>query len=161
MTTPPEIRAAGPQDAPAMAALINRIIDIGGTTGFRDHFDVERIMAIFVAPPRFISCFVAESGGKLAGFQGLVWVDPDWPEPYCLPADWATIASYVDPDMHGRGVGSALMAATLEAAHNAGAAYVDATIRRENAGGLAYYGRMGFEDYAEIDEVIRKRRIPA
>ncbi len=37
---------------------------------------------------------------------------------------------------------------------------IDATIRRENAGGLAYYSRQGFVDYWSDDTVIAKRRTP-
>lgn len=34
---------------------------------------------------------------------------------------------------------------------------IDATIRRENAGGLAYYAALGFEDYRDGPETLSKR----
>ncbi|MEL7140035.1 MAG: GNAT family N-acetyltransferase [Pseudomonadota bacterium] len=160
MTVAPEIRAATRADAARMALLINRIVDIGGTTAFTTQFDADRIMAVFIAPTRALSCFVAYDGDRLAGFQALTWADPNRPGKDHMPADWAVIATYVDPEIHGRGIGSALMAATLQAAADASAAFVDATIRRENTGGLAYYSRMGFEDYRSTDDAVSKRRTP-
>ncbi|MEM7497571.1 MAG: GNAT family N-acetyltransferase [Pseudomonadota bacterium] len=157
----PEIRAATRDHAPAMAALLNRIIDIGGTTGYREPFDAARIVSEFIAPARPLSCVVALDGGRLVGFQALVWCDPDWPEDHRLPADWASIATYVDPDAQGQGIGGGLMAETLRAACDAGAASIDATIRRHNAAGLAYYARMGFEDYRAFPDAVSMRRTPA
>ncbi len=48
---------------------------------------------------------------------------------------------------HKSGVGSALFARTREAASKLGFTAINASIRVENAGGLAYYSRVGFETY--------------
>ena len=53
---------------------------------------------------------------RLLGFQALEWCDPDWPGDDALPADWAVIATYVDPQARQRGVGRALFAETARAA---------------------------------------------
>jgi ribosomal protein S18 acetylase RimI-like enzyme len=45
------------------------------------------------------------------------------------------------------GVGSALFEETKKAARAAGVRTIDATIRADNTGGLAFYTRMGFVDY--------------
>lgn len=74
-----------------------------------------------------------------------------------LPSDWAVIATYVALDQQGRGIGRKLLAATLAAAREAGVSNIDATIRAENTGGLAYYSRMGFVDYRMSDETISKK----
>ena len=59
--------------------------------------------------------------------------------------------------MTGRGIGGALFAETCKAARAAGAVAIDATIRRENTGGLRFYDKMGFVDYRPEAERIGKR----
>jgi GNAT superfamily N-acetyltransferase len=139
-----------------MADLLNALIARGGTTAFRHPFDADAIAAAFLDPKFGICCFCAEDGGAVAGFQALEWADPDWPGPDRLPADWAIIATYVAADRHGAGIGRRLFAATLAAARAAGVRRIDATIRRENALGLGYYGAMGFRDYRSGEETISK-----
>ncbi|WP_299480216.1 GNAT family N-acetyltransferase [uncultured Roseibium sp.] len=156
-----EVRAASPQDADEMAALLNRIIAIGGTTAYRDRFDTKKIMSEFIAPELAIACHIAVEDQKVCGFQALLWCDPTWPGENRLPADWAVIATYVDPEIHGKGIGRALFESTAEAARKAGVSFIDATIRKENTGGIAYYSRMGFEDYRSSDETVSKRFAPA
>lgn len=76
------------------------------------------------------------------------------------PPDWGVIATFVDPHAHKRGAGRALFANTVEAAKNAGVSFIDATIRKENTGGQAYYGGIGFTDYSESAETVSKRFAP-
>ncbi len=52
---------------------------------------------------------------------------------------------YVHPDHHGSGVAARLMAATLEAATESGAAGVWLGVSQENARANAFYARHGFE----------------
>ncbi|WP_306140924.1 GNAT family N-acetyltransferase [Roseibium sp. MMSF_3412] len=155
-----DVRAALPSHADQMAELINRIITIGGTTAYRAPFDREKIVSEFIAPELAICCHVAIESGKVCGFQALLWADPTWPGEHRLPADWALIATYVDPEAHGKGIGRALFARTAAAARDAGASTIDATIRKENTGGLSYYARMGFVDYRSDDETVSKRYKP-
>jgi ribosomal protein S18 acetylase RimI-like enzyme len=156
---PVHVRAALPQDASAMARILNEIIDIGGTTAHREKFDDQRIIDYFISPKLGISCFVALESEQVLGFQSLDWSDPDWPGDR-LPLDWGVIATFVDPHAHKRGAGRALFANTVEAAKNAGVSFIDATIRKENTGGQAYYGGIGFTDYSESAETISKRFAP-
>jgi GNAT superfamily N-acetyltransferase len=138
------VRPATSADAAAMADLINVIIAIGGTTAYEDPFDAGSIDAAYISLPELVSCFVAEVDGALAGFQGLMRsFDPDDP----LPDGWATIGTFARVGLTQRGVGSALFARTLAAARMARISVIDATIRADNAGGLAFYGRQGFIDY--------------
>ncbi|MCV0425147.1 MAG: GNAT family N-acetyltransferase [Roseibium sp.] len=153
------IRSAEKGDARKMADILNRIIEIGGTTGYRGTFDEQRILNEFT-PDLGISCFVAIDGTQLVGFQSLVWSDPDWPGEAKLPEDWSIIATYVDPTTHSRGVGRALFAKTAQAARDAGARHIDATIRKENAGGQAYYESLGFTDYRTSATAVSKRYTP-
>ena len=148
-----KLRPATSEDADRLAALLNQIIKTGGTTAHLHPFDRERLLNHYLAPPSAISCFLAEVGGTIAGFQALEWSDPNWPGPDSLPADWALIASFVDADFQGRGIGKALFTKTLAAAQSAGARCIDATIRAGNQGGLAFYTSLGFSDYSRLRDI--------
>lgn len=130
-----------------MAELINVIIGIGGTTAYEEPFDAASMDAAYISLPQLVSCFVAEDGGRIFGFQGLMRsFDPDDP----LPDNWATIGTFTQVGGTQRGIGSALFAATSQVARDAGVAVIDATIRADNAGGLAFYSRQGFIDYGRL-----------
>lgn len=144
---PLTVRPAAPSDAAQMAELINTIIAVGGTTAYEDPFDAAHMDAAYISLPQLVSCFVAESGGDIVGFQGLMRsFDPEDP----LPDGWATIGTFARVGLTQRGVGGALFAATLDAARAAGIAVIDATIRADNTGGLAFYSRQGFVDYDRL-----------
>ena len=148
-----KLRPATPADAGALAALLNQIIKTGGTTAHLKPFDAPRMLNHYIAPPLAISCTLAEVGGTIAGFQALEWSDPNWPGPDSLPADWALIASFVDADFQGRGIGKALFTKTRAAAQSAGVRCIDATIRADNQGGLAFYTSLGFTDYSRLRDI--------
>jgi len=139
-----------------MAELLNALIARGGSTAYRQPFDADRLAATFIAPERGICCFCAENGGAVVGFQSLEWVDPDWPGPDRLPADWAIISTYVALGRHGQGIGRRLFGATIGTARAAGVRHIDATIRRENSFGLGYYAGIGFRDYRAGEETVSK-----
>jgi ribosomal protein S18 acetylase RimI-like enzyme len=136
-------RRATPDDAAAMAALINEIIAIGGTTAYEDPFTPESMDHEFISPPHLLSCTLVEDEDLLLGFQVLLW--PNAQEPF--PDGWAYIGTYARVGHTGGGIGRALFAETLKAARAAGVKTIDATIRADNTGGLAFYGRLGFVDY--------------
>lgn len=152
-----KVRPAQRADAAAMAELINAIIAIGGTTAYEDPFDADAMDAAYISLPQLVSCFVAEAEGAIIGFQGLMRsFDPDDP----LPDSWATIGTFARVGLTQRGVGGALFAATLKAAHEAGISVIDATIRADNTGGLAFYSRQGFVDYDKLKDVPLKNGTP-
>jgi RimJ/RimL family protein N-acetyltransferase len=62
-----------------------------------------------------------------------------------LPPGWADIGTFARQPRTG--TGSALFAATRTAARAAGIATLNATIRADNVGGLAFYRRLGFVPY--------------
>jgi L-amino acid N-acyltransferase YncA len=136
-------RPATAKDATAMAALLNEIIAIGGTTAYEEPFSSESMDHHYVSARNLIACTVAEKDRDLLGFQGLFWPTEEDP----LPVGWAFIATFARVGRTGGGVGRALFAETVKAAHSAGVRTIDATIRADNTGGLAFYGRMGFTDY--------------
>ena len=137
-----KIRDSRTGDAPELCDLLNAIIRIGGTTAFETPFGVALFTEQFLAGPRVMNCFVAEDErmGRLWGFQVLER-DPE------LPADWADIATFARPEPKIPGIGAALFAATAKRARELGLRAINATIRADNRGGLAFYGKMGFEDY--------------
>jgi len=140
-----------------MAELINAIIAIGGTTAYEEPFDAAHMDAEYISLPQLVCCLVAEANGEIAGFQGLMRsFDPDDP----LPDNWATIGTFARVGLQRGGVGAALFARTVEAAKAAGVAVIDATIRADNAGGLAFYAGRGFVDYARLVGVPLKDGTP-
>lgn len=146
------LRAATPADAPAMTALINRIIAIGGTTAHQHPFTEARVLRDYIEGPEVICCFIAEADGLL-GFQSL-GRNP------ALAEGWGDIGTFVDPGRQRTGAGAALFAATCRAARTAGVSVINATIRADNLPGLGFYGRRGFVDYAhDPDYALQDGRV--
>jgi len=134
------VRQATLSDAPGLTALLNEIIAIGGTTAHEAAFTVEDFTTHYLTGPDVICCHVALTDHPL-GFQGLsLWSG--------LPKGWADIGTFVSPSARGSGAAPALFKATRDYARAHGFTTLNATIRADNALGLAYYNRMGFQDYA-------------
>jgi RimJ/RimL family protein N-acetyltransferase len=131
-------RRATLDDAAPLAALINRIIAIGGTTAHELPFTPAHFTHHYITGPEVICCHMVD--GPL-GFQGLSW----WPE---LPEGWGDIGTFVAPEARGSGAAAALFAATLAFAQAKKITTINATIRADNVLGLAYYTKLGFRDYA-------------
>ncbi|NIA69844.1 GNAT family N-acetyltransferase [Pelagibius litoralis] len=136
------VRPAEESDVPALCDLLNEIIGIGGTTAnevpfthgtFRDHF---------LGGADHISCLMVEdAAGSAAGFQILVRNSK-------LPDGWVDVATFARVHPKTRGAGTALFAKTVPLARGLGFAAINATIRADNTGGLAYYDKMGFRTYS-------------
>lgn len=135
------IRLATPHDAEAMTALQNEIIHIGGTTAYQQPRRVDQVLESYITGAEVIACQLADEAGQVLGFQ----VVGRWPG---LPEGWGDIGTFVQPGLQARGIGAALFAASLASARAAGLRVLNATIRADNAAGLAYYARRGFVDYA-------------
>ena len=139
------IRPAVETDIESMRSLLNEIIRVGGTTAITNELSPDELREWFILGEAVVSCFVGvDSDGTIVGFQSLSKYDS-------LPAGWVDIATFASRSRHKSGVGSALFAHTREAALKLDFAAINATIRVENAGGLAYYSRMGFETYLVED----------
>ncbi len=141
------IRPAQPSDAKDMVALLNQIIAVGGTTAHQEPYDEDKMLHHYIAAEGLISCQVAEIEGKVLGFQWIRWADPVQDS---APKDWGIIASFVDNNAAGKGLGQHLFRETLAATSQAGAVAIDATIRADNVPGLRYYGGLGFVDYDRL-----------
>lgn len=136
------IRPATTADARAIAELLNEIIEKGGTTALTKPVTAEDIVAKMSSPGLRNAWRLAEDDtGRLMGFQ---WIAPH-PD---LPEDACDIATFARVGQTGLGVGSKLFDATVRAAHDLGYTWINANIRGDNEGGLAYYQSRGFEDYA-------------
>ena len=138
-----EIRPVRRDDAAGLAELLNEVIARGGTTALEDPFTPDALDRTYLTGPDVLCCFVAvdPASGRHAGFQTL-GRDP------ALPPDVGDIATFARLGATQRGVGSALFAATKAEARRLGLAAINATIRADNAGGLTFYGRMGFADHS-------------
>ncbi len=134
-------------DCGALAALLNRIIDIGGTTAYQTPFTEARFANEFLDSATRIACTLALFDGHPCGYQFLGRPTKD---AYPTPEAWAFIASFVAPGMQGHGIGKALWSDTLLAARSAGVQAIDATIRADNVAGLRFYSGLGFTDWDVI-----------
>lgn len=141
-----KIRTVTPQDAEALTQLLNDVIGAGGTTAIETPLTPAEFSEWFISGSNALSCHVAEVDGLLVGFQALSADD-------ALPPDTADIATFSRLSPKVRGVGSALFPATLAAAKSHGFKHINATIRADNVGGLAYYHKMGFRDYDRLPQV--------
>ncbi len=136
------IRPANSADAAELAELLNAIIARGGSTALEEPFTPDRLDTTYLTGPKVLSCVVAvdSASGRLEGFQTLV-------REAHLPENWGDIGTFARVDGTQKGVGSALFAATCDHARERGLTAINAQIRTDNVGGLAYYGKMGFQDY--------------
>lgn len=133
------VRPPQPFDAAAMAALLNEIIAIGGTTALTRPVTGDDLRN-WMAEPGAAWHLAEDDAGAVLGFQ---WVHPH-PD---LPPDMADIATFVDHRRHGLGIGTRLFDATCKAARAAGFTAINATIRADNQSGLTYYRARGFETW--------------
>lgn len=143
----PIVRPAHPIDAAPMAALLNAIIEEGGTTAIEGPVAAEILRDWMAGDDAW---HVADLEGELLGFQWIGARDH-------LPPEACDIATFVAPGRHGLGIGSRLFEATENAARSRGYAWINATIRRVNTGGQAYYRSRGFEIWREEPERILRR----
>lgn len=140
------VRPAGRLDCRAMAELLNQIITRGGTTALTTPVTGDELSG-WMTGSDAAAWHVAETeAGELLGFQ---WIAPN-PN---LPPEACDIATFVQVGQTGLGIGSRLFEATRKAAKAHGYAWINATIRADNTGGLTYYQSRGFEDYTRLPRV--------
>ena len=136
------VRPAGPADARAIAELVQRLIETGAATALVGPITRATVRAWMATTPDISAWRLAEGAdGDLLGVQ---WVAPH----PALPAKACDIATFTAPGRHRIGVGSRLFDSTRAAAAALGYRWINATIRSDNAGALAYYQSRGFEPYA-------------
>ena len=150
-----QVRTVTLRDAAELAELLNAIIAQGGTTALEEPFTPERLADTYLTGPAVLGCFVAvdPDTGQLLGFQTL----GRYPN---LPDDIGDIGTFARIDGKQRGIGSALFAATRARAEALGHSAINATIRADNTGGLAFYTKLGFVDHSVTCAVPLKDGTP-
>jgi L-amino acid N-acyltransferase YncA len=136
------IREARPEDAEAIAAILNPIIATGEYTALDTPVTVEQEREFIVEFPECGVFHVAENpeNGAAVGFQTL--------EPFATYTHAfdhvGVIATFVDLQHHHRGVGSRLFAATIEAGRQRRYEKIFTYVRADNLAALAAYRKHGF-----------------
>jgi L-amino acid N-acyltransferase YncA len=141
------VRPATLGDIAPLCDLLNVIIGIGGTTALEQPLTEAQFNDYFLGGAACLCCLVAVAPDRgVLGFQALSR-SPD------LPGDWGDIGTFAKAEPKTSGVGTALFAATRIRAAELGVAVLNATIRADNRGGLAYYEKMGFTTYRTLAAV--------
>ncbi|WP_022702512.1 GNAT family N-acetyltransferase [Pseudorhodobacter ferrugineus] len=144
------LRPASTADAAEATDILNAIIALGGTTAIETPLTKAEMVEWFLMPgPRVFFCTVAVQDGVMVGFQSVGRAD-------YLPAACGEMGTYARIGQNQKGVGSALFAETIRAARGLGLTQLNAKIRCDNTGGLAYYSRMGFGDGQPAPDVTLK-----
>lgn len=131
------LRRPTPDDAPALAELLDAIIAIGGTTAHQVPKTPAQMQHDYIDGPDVQTAILAEEAGRILGFQSIELYQGD-----------SHIGTFVQPGLQARGIGAAMFAETCAQARAVGVTRIHAAIRADNVPGLAYYARMGFADYA-------------
>jgi ribosomal protein S18 acetylase RimI-like enzyme len=136
------VRPVASEDAPALAELLNAVIVRGGTTALEHAFTPERLAETYLDGPNVLACLVAvdTETGQPEGFETLI-------RDSGLPDDIGDIGTFARVDGAQKGIGSALFAEMVKAARAHGLTAINATIRADNVGGLAFYAKQGFVDH--------------
>lgn len=159
------VRAAGPDDAAGIVAVLNPIIEARTYSALDTPFSVEaERQFIETFPPRGILHVAIDDRDVVAGFQAL--------EPFATYTHAfdhvGIIGTYVALGRHRQGIAAALFAATYDAARRLGYVKIFAYVRADNAAGLAAYRKQGFAvvgtakrhariDGRYVDEVVIER----
>lgn len=153
-------RDASAEDVPALCRLLNEIIVIGGTTAFETPLTEADFQWQYLDAPAVVSCVVAvpvtestEATAAPVAFQSIT-INP------ALPEQWGDVATFCQSGLQGTGIGTLLFEATCRRAIDHQLVTLNATIRSDNTGGLAYYSKQGFVDYAVKPNVPLKDGTP-
>lgn len=140
------IRDATPADAGAIAAIWNHYIRHTTVTFTPDDKSEPEIAAMMSGP-----FFVAEDGGRVTGFARYFQFRSG--RGYAFAQEHTVL---LDPAERGRGAGRALMTRVIDHATAAGHHRLYAGVSGDNAAGIAFHARLGFETVATLPESGRK-----
>ncbi|WP_103258609.1 GNAT family N-acetyltransferase [Tabrizicola aquatica] len=132
------IRLATPDDATAMADILNAVIAVGGTTAHEVPKTAEAVRRDYIDGPDVLSAVVAVDGDRVIGWQSVTHWQGE-----------AHIGSFVQPGLQAKGAGARMFALTCETLRAKKLREIVASIRADNVPGLAYYARIGFVDFAQ------------
>lgn len=137
------IRPAHPEDAAAIVAIFNPIIESGKYTVFDTPFTAEAEREYITNFPArgIFHLAVRQADNKIVGFQSL--------EPFATYTrafdHVGVIGTYVDLTERRQGIAGQLFAATFEAARQKSYEKLFTFIRADNPVALATYQRQGFQ----------------
>ncbi|HMV82201.1 MAG TPA: GNAT family N-acetyltransferase [Blastocatellia bacterium] len=137
------VRTACPDDAAAIVAIFNPIIETRKYTVFDTPFTVEAERAYITNFPArgVFHVAVRQEDDKIVGFQSM--------EPFATYTHAfdhvGTIGTYVDLTERRQGIAGHLFAATFEAARQKAYEKLFTFIRADNPAALATYQRQGFQ----------------
>ncbi|MDX1780995.1 MAG: GNAT family N-acetyltransferase [Thalassovita sp.] len=146
------IRAARPEDAPAVAAIWNAVIRDTAATFTTQQKTAGGLVADFAAKRAEGKEFlVADLDDEVAGFA--TYFQFRGGPGYRHTMEHTVILA---PRAWGRGIGRALMSAIEDHARAGGAHSLFAGVSGENASGIAFHVAIGFSEIARLPEVGRK-----
>jgi L-amino acid N-acyltransferase YncA len=136
------IREAQPDDAEAIVAIFNPIIETGKYTAFVTPFtaEVEREFIQNFPGRGIFHVAVRRQDERIVGFQSMA------PFSTYTPAfdHVGVLATFVDLAHHRQGIARCLFEATFEAAKAKGYEKIFTYVRADNVAGLVTYMRQGF-----------------
>lgn len=140
------IRPATPRDAAGIGAIWNAVIRDTAISFWPTERDEDEIAAIIDDRQQAgFQVFVAESGGRIAGFALYAQFRAGFGYSRCMEH---TI--YIAPDMQGRGLGYSLMAAVEDHARAAGRRLMIGVITGDNAGSILFHRKLGYAEWGRI-----------
>jgi L-amino acid N-acyltransferase YncA len=139
--TSPSIREARPDDAEAIARILNQIIEAGAFTAFDTPFSVEAERAYIERfPARGVFLVATSERDQVVGFQSM--------EPFASFTHAfdhvGVLGTYVDLECRRRGIATRLFRATFEAAVRKKYRKIFTYIRADNSAALSTYLHHGF-----------------
>ncbi len=142
------IRPARPEDAPAIAALLNHWIENTAVTFSPTPKTPEEIASTIAAKAQLGHAFlVAMDGERLVGQASYGQFRSGVGYATCMEHSISLL-----PGLSGRGTGRRLLTAIEDHARNAGAHQMIAAVSGENPDGRAFHERMGYRLTATIPE---------
>ncbi|AMB59597.1 GNAT family N-acetyltransferase [Microterricola viridarii] len=148
------VRIAGPEDAAALAevaaatfrlACPPQTTELAIAEFLRDVLSEAHFAGYLADDTRTV--LLAEQDGRAVGYTLLVFGEPADPAVSAAVGIRPTVElskCYVRAETHGGGAGAALMAATLEAASERGAAGIWLGVNDQNARAIRFYEKSGF-----------------
>lgn len=145
------IEEARSEDIPAITAILNHAA-LHTTASWHEYPKTEAEMADwFAARKRDYAVLAARDGSGLLGYASY--------GPFRSPSGYRLTAEhsiYVREEARGRGIGNALLAATIEQARTQGLHILIGGIDSDNGLSIALHKKMGFEETGRLPEVGRK-----
>ena len=133
------VRAATRDDAAGMVAVLRPIIEAKIYSSMTGEITLASQQAYLeTALPHGMFFVALDPAGNLVGVQNIDQTEDE---------GRGEIATFVDLDQRGTGIGHALAKMTLPDARTRGLREVTASIRSSNEGAIDFYRSVGFEDH--------------